>query len=235
MRFLYDLVNEKQIFPFTKATEAEDITDETTANTDSMMGRDTGASTTTRSTTSDNDGDIDMDTDNILGDSGDVDTPKELDENTPEGEDASGDENLEGDDTTGEGDPLGDDTEGGDDLSNTDDITNSLEETPDNSFEVFRKKKLHAQYLALYDTLDTDIRLLAENLPNVHDSLAFNTLSNVNNNLTQCKDYVSKILTEEFDLTEYAILVKKYVALNRVYDIAIKILEKYFEFKNSDS
>lgn len=223
MRFLYDLVNDR--FPFTKATEAEDITDETTANTDNMMGRDDGASTTTQSTAGANDGEIDMDTDNILGD-GDP-TKKQPAEDNPEG----GEGNA-GDMGEGEGDPLGD--ESGEDLSNTDDISDSLEEGSKNTFEAFRKKKLHAQYLALYDTLDTDIRLLAETLPKIQDSLAFNTMSNVNNNLTQCKEYVSEILSKEFDETEYVVLMKKYVALNRVYDIGIKILEKYFEYKTNE-
>lgn len=224
MRFLYDLVNDR--FPFTKATEAEDITDETTANTDNMMGRDTGASTTTQSTTGANDGDIDMDTDNILGDG---DPTTQSTDNTPDDREGEADDLTEGDDLGEEGDPM-DDSSGGD-LSNTDDLSASLDEGVKNTFETFRKKKLHAQYVALYDTLDTDIRLLADTLPKLQDSLAFNTMSNVNSNLTQCKEYVLEILSKEFDETEYAVLVKKYVALNRVYDIGIKILEKYFDFK----
>lgn len=230
MRFLYDLVNDR--FPFTKATEAEDITDETTANTDNMMGRDDGASTTTQSTAGANDGEIDMDTNNILGD-GDP-TEKQPAEDNPEGGEEDAGNMAEGEDMgEGEGDPL--DDESGEDLSNTDDISDSLEEGSKNTFEAFRKKKLHAQYLALYDTLDTDIRLLAESLPKIQDSLAFNTMSNVNNNLTQCKEYVSEILSKEFDETEYVVLMKKYVALNRVYDIGIKILEKYFEYKKNET
>ena len=226
MRFLYDLVNDR--FPFTKATEAEDITDETTANTDNMMGRDTGASTTTRSTTSDNDGEIDMDTDNILGDDDSTTQPAD---DTPDDKGET-DDVTEDEDKGEEADPTDDGND--EDLSNTDDLSNSLDEGVKNTFEVFRKKKLHAQYVALYDTLDTDIRLLAETLPKLQDSLAFNTMSNVNNNLTQCKEYVLEILSKEFDETEYAVLVKKYVALNRVYDIGIKILEKYFDFKANE-
>ena len=227
MGFIYDLVHEINILD--RAMEAsEDITDEVTANTDKMMGRDTGLSTTTRkSSSATNNGEIDTNTDNILGSS---------DSDDVGGDD--GDSPIQDNDQTDENSEIPNDNDAGDgmnnqdDLSNTDDISNSLKE--DNSFEKTRKIKLHGQYLTMFKTIDADIKLISEYIPKITNEMTFHTLSNVNSNLTQCKEYIYNILTMEYEKTSYAILLKKYIALNRVYDLCIKILERYFEFKKDN-
>ena len=223
MGFIYDLVHELDMLDI--ATEAiEDITEEVSANTDAMMGRDTGASTTARgSSSNDNDGELDPGTDDILGStddeydnmSGSNDEPDNDEENDNPEDNMSQDESLD---------------------NQPDDASNDLgNEMPNNTnpVDLYRKRKIHAQYVALFETLETDISLIAEFIPRISNDATLHTLSNVNNNLTQCKEYVESILIDEFDKLEYHVLLKKYVALNRVYELCIKILEKYFDYKKN--
>jgi hypothetical protein len=225
MGFIYDLFHELDNIDI--ATEAiEDITEEVSANTDAMMGRDTGASTTARKSSFDNnEGELDPSTDNILGSSEDEDDDTFGSNTNPDDEKEDGNP---------EDDMLEDESlDNPEDSENPDDLGGEIPEKKD-PVDLYRKKKLHAQYVTLFETLETDINLVSEFIPRISNGSTLHILSNVNNNLTQCKEYAESILIEEFDKLEYHTLLKKYVALNRVYDLCIKILEKYFDFKREN-
>ena len=220
MGVIFDLLSELSMDP---ALEAEDITNEVKSGTDSAMGRKSdGDGDEALAGASDNsDGEIDTNTDDILGTSENNDDSDNQSDDSSEG---SG----ENTDDTG-------DEEGGDsDDSNSDDaIKDSMEEN-DNSFEAVRKKKMHKQLLAFYETLNDDIKIINEYVPRASDDVTIKALTSINNNLVQCKEYTYRILTEEFKSLDYPVLLKKYVAMNRIYDLCIHALQKYFDAKRDD-
>lgn len=232
MGFIYDLVHDLNMLE--KATEAtEDITEEVGANTDAIMGRESGVSTTARKSTQNDDNEIDPDVDNILKDDNDSPGSNDLSETEPTDEPKDDDTSAPDEN---ESDPLNSDSpEDMNSMDNPDNMNDPLDgSNNEDDVESYRKRKLHGLYVALHETLDTDIRLIAEFIPRLSDTDVLHTLNNVNNNLIQCKEYAYSILTEEYNNTEYVVLLKKYVALNRVYDLSIKVLEKYFDYKRNE-
>lgn len=204
MGYLYDIISELNRMEI--ATEADDITGQAEKDTNSVLGKkSTNIDEGAPDINSDN-GEIDTDTDDILGtDDNDVDT----DNQTESSEENNMDESSE------------------------DDITDEeLDENMDekkNPFETSRKKKIHKQFINFYNVISSNIKLITEFMPRIVDEESIKVLNNVRNNLTECREYTYTILTEEYNILEYPALIKKYVALNRVYDLCIKILETYYE------
>lgn len=216
MGVIFDFLNELDI-----AMEADDITKDAIDNTNA-----TGAS-------DENNGDIDLNTDDILGindnggendsngtadDSGDVNPDEQNGEAPTDDSDTPTEEDA---DASGNGDS------DGLDLGET-----KGDEDP---FSIDRKKKLRNQFIHFFDILDDSIKLVTSHVPNVTDVDTIRALNNVTENLTQCKTQVYDILTDSFQKSEYHELLKKYVALNRIYDLSIKIMERYFEKYRPDN
>lgn len=210
MGIIYDMI---QLLDYEVAMEAEDITEEVQDSLDTIKGVDkqNGGGDATAGGTDNSDGNIDTNTDDILGtqsdDDGEENSENPDEEETPEGnnEDVPMDENG-----------------GGDDIS-------SQMQQNDSSFEAIQKRKMHQQFVDMFHVIVSDIKLIHEYTPKVTDRNTIRTLSNINANLVQIKEYVYQILTEEFNSLEYPILKKRYVALNHVYDLCIRTLDKYFE------
>lgn len=221
MGVIFDFLNELDI-----AMEADDITKDAIDDVNAVGASD------------ENNGEIDMNTNDILGTSdngngekGDEisDTPEgdESGDDTPDegGEDSSGDlDSAEGEENT---DSSGDET--------SDDMGLEDGGDTDDEFTLNRKKKLRDQFIHFFDILDDSIKLITSHVPNVTDTDTIRALNNVTENLTQCKMQVYDILTNNFQKSEYHDLLKKYVALNRIYDLSIKIMERYFEKYRPDN
>lgn len=220
MGYIYDIISE--LNKMNIATEADDITGDIEKDINSVgktINSVSGGNVKTNidegAPEGNDNGEIDTNTDDILG---------------------TTDDNTEDEADNQENDNDNDDEMGGDDnLDDTgeDDITDDeLDETMDkeeNPFEFSRKKKIHKQFLDFYNVISSNIKLISEFMPKVVDEESIKILNNVRNNLSQCKEYTYTVLTEEYTALEYPALLKKYVALNRVYDICIKILESYYE------
>ena len=221
MGIISDLLNKlDQLEP---ALEAEDITNEVQNNTDKTMGKDVddGGDEATAGGTDNSDGEIDTNTDDILGTSEDEQT-----------DDDTGDEDEGATNDTAEDDMSDENSEDG---SAEDTSTEESLEENDTSFEAIRKRKMHKQFISFFETVNDDIKVINEYVPLESDENTITALTNINNNLTQCKEYAYRILTEEFKNMEYPILLKKYVALNRVYDLCIRTLQTYFDLKRKNS
>lgn len=216
MGYIYDIISELNKMDI--AMEADDITDQIDKDVKNITGKNDFNRDQSSSEDKSNDGEIDTNTDDILG------------TNTNDNDDDKNTDSQDGDTNNDT------DTQDDEDTSNNNyenDITDEeLDETmqeEENPFETSRKKKIHKQFLTFYNTICSNIKIISEFMPEVVNEESLKILNNVKNRLTQCKEYTYIILTEEYNLLEYPALLKKYVALNRVYDICIKILETYYE------
>lgn len=206
------------------ALEADDITGEVKAQTSKATG------------SSEDTGEISTDTNDILGTKSDPNngTPDEGNDTSDDNSevqstdenpsDADGDGNSE-DQTDGEENPEGETS----DDSLADDSQNN-----DDKFSENGKIKMKAQMLKLYDVLTDNIDLITSYVPNTSDIDTIRTLTNVKDNLIECKETIYKTITEDFPSLEYHHLLKRYVGLNRVYEISTKIMERYFEIKKEN-
>lgn len=210
MGLIFDILNVLNSDDMDIVTEAEDITNEVKNETTNLSSDDSDGDKI------DNSGDLSLNTDNLLADS------------TSESND---DQKLEESDNNWK-----DDFDGSDD----DDSQNSLENqnsnedntTDDESFSSSRKTKLKKQFLCLFNVLDNNINLISTYVPNVTNDETIKTLTSIKENLTQCKEMIYDITTHDFKELEYHELLKKYVSLNRVYELSTKILETYFKKYN---
>ena len=222
MGIISDLLEELDMY--TIATEAEDITGDVKKESGDVSGggdddsADGGV----------NDGEIDLNTDDLLApkndknDSSENEDDASIDDNTEENSE-NGDENLENEDGG---------LEDGD-ADNSDGLDG--EETNDeDSFSKSRKKKIRNQFLYLNKMITDTIDLIGMYAPNVSDNNTTIALSSIKNNMTQSKEIIFKILTEEFKELEYHELLKKYIALTNIYDLSVKSLDTYFKKYNAD-
>ena len=214
MGYIFDVISELNRMEI--ATEADDITGQTEKDTNSAMGKKSTNIDEGAPDDSSNDGEIDTDTDDILG----------TDDNDEDTSDTA--TNDDGTDESTEEDDMDDTDDGSTDDISDEELDDTMEEE-ENPFESSRKKKIHKQFINFYDVITSNIELISEFMPRVADEKSIQILNSVKNHLTQCKEYAYTILTEEYNVLEYPALLKKYVALNRVYDLSIKILEKYYE------
>lgn len=213
----------------TTAMEADDITGDVTNQAATGAG---GDADDPDGDNIDNRGEISMNTDDLLGtqntntgnDNGNDQTQKDptqtddmnngMDENAPT-DDMNGEENPEGEMDDMNGDTPEEDGENQDN---------------DDEFSKTRKAKLKSHFLHLYEVIDNAIELVSAHLPTISDDETIHTLSNITSNLTDSKNIIYTVLTEEFQKSEYHTLLKKYIGLNRIYDLQVKTLEKYYEY-----
>lgn len=203
-------------------TEADDITGDISSQTDDIMGNDEDTNT------SEDPGDIDTNTDDILGTKTDGNNDTEPDNENTSDEDG---QSSDSDDLN-----LDDDSN---DQSNDSDISNpsdpeSQDDSQDDQFTDSRKKKIKKQFMHLYDVINNSIKLISSYTPNVVDSDYVKVSSSIKDNLSQCKEIIYDLAVDNFQNIEYHELLKKYVAINRIYELSIRSMEKYFDNKNKN-
>lgn len=201
------------------ATEADDITG-VADDAEKAIGGSSGSPAP-----SDNK-EISLNTDDILAD--DNEKSSSTDEETPTEDEPAEGEDPETD-TTEEG-AEGDTAEGEDDeFSDPDEDLMDDSNNEEDDFIKTRKKKLWGHYRTFYQNLDSALKLMNKYVPKEIKPEVIHMLTNIKNNLTESKDRVYKILTEEYQKMEYPELLKNFVGLNHIYDLSIKELEHYFD------
>jgi hypothetical protein len=220
------------IMNFLVALEAEDIT----KDVDKEMKKAIGSRSIKSTIDKDDSGDIGK-TDDILGTKGNkkedatqpvkdknTDIPEEDDTDTTNLDDENPD-NFEDDNMDSENsenlDTLGDDT-GKQDENIPSDENNIKNE------ELTNKIALRENMILFYNILSSNIKLLSEYTPDNDIEKNKDVISKVSGNFIECRDILFNILTEELESNSYVELLRKYVALCRVYDLNILILDTYF-------
>lgn len=219
MGIIYDLLTGGDSLSI--ATEADDITDDVANQADDISNGDS----------SDNTGDINTDTNDILGTKDDNssgndtsddtagDDPEAVDDGA-DSSDLNGDDfnddmgDVPDDDSSDESDPLGGDSP--DDQSDEND-----------PFMESRKRKIKKQFMHLYNVIDNSVKLLSAHTPNTTDVKYIQTIGAISDNLLQCKEIIYNLAVSDFQTAEYHELLKKYVSINRIYELSTKSLEKY--------
>jgi len=130
------------------------------------------------------------------------------------------------------------------DIDNDEEEDESVVDEEDNmndendTSEIINKKRLRRNMILFHNILTSNINLLSDYTPE-NDNIEYrDIIGKITRNLVDCKETLFSIITEELNSVKYVELLRKYIALNRVYDINIKILEKYFnnieiEYNNS--
>lgn len=203
------------------ALEADDITGEVKNDTAKAVG-------SSGEGNAEDPGEISTNTDDVLGlDNKDNGVPEEEDSDS-NGEDQDQQDDSEG---TEDGEENGDSSDndfGGD---NQDDMGDSNAENKDDPFIKNRKEKLRKQMIHLFDVLVDNIELVTSYVPTANDVTTIKTMTGIKDNLMQCKSIIFKTITEDYNDLEYHELLKRYVGVNRVYEVSTKIMENYFHLK----
>lgn len=198
------------------AMEADDITGVADDAEKAIGG------TTTSPAPSSNNKEISLNTDDLLADDKNSTTQEEKDSSEPES--PTNEENLDNEGNEDD-DEFTDPDEGLTDDSNT---------NTEDEFTKTRKRKLWENYRSFYQNLDNALKLMNKYVPKEIKPEVIHMLTNIKNNLTDTKDTVYKILTEEYRKMEYGELIKNFIGLNHIYDLSIKELENYFDQRVSD-
>lgn len=169
------------------------------------------------------DGNRDMNqTDDIFGLQGDQnggnDNPTGNEAPTDQEDDATADENP---------DDTGDDLEGETDDQNLDDTGEDDEDTSEPP-SIYQKNKLKKSMILFYRIISNDIKLLTESLTSINDVSMIATCNKVLERLRETKEYLMQEINTGLEEHPYEESLRKYVALRRVYDISIEILDKHF-------
>lgn len=205
----------------TSAMEAPvDVTGETEEGTRSALGA--NARTTDQNS---NRGDInttDMDSPGDLLTADDPDNPNDDEESGEEGgegnEDENTDEETEGEE--GEGEEGGSEDEG--DLGGE-----SPEPDASNDSEVIKKARLKENLIDLHRIIQKNTAMLAKCNVSTISTITGNANAKVIRLLRDTGDIIYELITDgKWDNTPYPQLMQKYVGLNMVFDIAVKMLNE---------
>jgi hypothetical protein len=149
----------------------------------------------------------------------------ELDVPNPETEEGAPTDNAEDTPTDDEG---GSEDAGDDQPTDTTDNIDEPE-TEEEKDEISKKIALRDNMIMLYNILSTNIDLLRSYSPNENDAESMRILFNISANLSDSKEVLFQEITTGFQEKSYVNLLKTYVAINRIYELATVSLEKYFE------
>lgn len=212
MGALYDFFN--FIYPdHSPALEAaEDITDNVEKEASNISGDENGVEMVDNS-----DGNIDTNTDDILG--------------TKDKKESGNDNDTDDNDTDELNADIGNNDDFGDDMDGDDenlDVDSSSEENVDPQ-EMKMKVLLHKNYNYLFEILDSNISIISDYTPNTMDENIIQTMAMAKERLEECKQLISSTLKNDFKNASYATLLKRYVGINRVYDLVIEMVRRVSE------
>lgn len=118
------------------------------------------------------------------------------------------------------------------DMSTEEDI-DYVDEEPNP--EVEKKIKLRENMILLHGILDSNIETLATYTPTQNTGDSSKILYDIVSNLSDSKKILFNEITNNFQTKSYPSLLKTYVAINRIYELAQKSLEKYFDGINIET
>lgn len=142
-------------------------------------------------------------------------TPTEGDDSPAEDDGGEGEELVDDEMGEGEDEPLDGDSE---------DEALEEEKTP----QIYQKNKLKNNMILFHNIVSNDINLLTESITAINDASAIGTCNKALANLREVKQFLSDTINEGLAKDPYEKSLRKYVALRRVYDIVIEILNKHF-------
>jgi len=193
-------------YDFQLALEADDITEEAR-----QMRRNTAANVDDEGDENlDNRGNIDDNTDDILGTN---ETPEETED------DPTADETEE----TAEEDPNADPAD--DEFADEDIDESGEDETPEETADDIKKRKLKKNMILFYNIISSNINIISSTDIISEDEAVNKVYINVQHLLMECKRILFEYITNDFNNDSYAQALRKYVNINKIYDICIKMLE----------
>ena len=105
---------------------------------------------------------------------------------------------------------------------------------PEDSLLFAKKNTIRDNMAYLYSIVTGDIDNLTSSLSAINDTPSLTVMNSVLMHLRNAKTYIIKTLTEDIDGLEYDELLRRYVTMKRLYDIAIHMLEIHFGDKQKD-
>lgn len=192
-----------------------DVTGDTAAGTNAALGPNS------RTGNDDNNDDIKTDANSPS------DLLSEEDDNT--GEEDTGDTNEENDDDTdnpdetGEEDPGAED--GGDGTDTAEDDNAPVDDSDDP--EGIKKRRLMENMETLHDMIQKNAAMLSKSNVSTISAIVGKANSRIISILNSTADIIHNILTDgTWEKTPYPQLMQKYVGLNMVFDLTVKMLEE---------
>jgi len=119
-----------------------------------------------------------------------------------------------------------------------DDSDNELdidEENDESNNEIELKEKLRENMVLFHGIISNNIQILSDYLPEISNNESNETTFKILKHLQDCKDILFNILTTSLKITPYAVLLKKYIAIQRVYDICIDMLQRQTDITNTNN
>ncbi len=211
---------------FLVALEAEDITSKVETETQKALGKQSISSTSKKNNI--------MKTDDILGTKSTNDKDELNDENIDDSVETDSKDDSDVEDINNVTDEDESDDTSDDNIDDPDDEDTSDDNIDENGAPVntnddyVKKIKLRENMILLYNIISANIDLLSEYAPNYNENESSKILYKVSDNLIECKNSLYNILTEELPDGNYEDILRKYIALNRVYDLCLKMMETNF-------
>lgn len=134
-----------------------------------------------------------------------------------------------------------DSQENADDISNDTDgngIDDTLEDENGNTTginlkEVYQKNKLRDNMILFYNILCNNINLISDAIGNINEAKSIDVCNRVLENLREVKSHLYRDISDKLKGSSYEDLLRDYIALRRVYDISVEMLDKHFGNINS--
>lgn len=221
---------------FMIATEVDDISIPAQAGAQSMSGKSSrGPGSATGVTGKEDIGDVDIihsgsskQDDNFDG------TPDEDDTNVNDPPSDNPEDDEEDPNATDDADEDAEDVDG----ETTDDPTN-MDDDSHNQDPAFDKNKIKDNLILFHGIISSNINLLRDCMRQITDPEMIKIYNNVIDNFQNCKTLAYELITKtNFAETAYTDLLRKYVALNRVHELGIKMIKLHsdeFGVKNLKS
>lgn len=149
-------------------------------------------------------------------------TPDAID---PDSTDPTG-EDIPEDDESSDGDITGGDSEDGEDDTTSDTDPTNMDDDSHGQDPAFDKNKIKDNLILFHGIITSNINLLRDCMRQITDpdmvTLYNNVIDNFQNCKTMCYDMITKT---DFAQVPYTDLLRKYVALNRVHELGIKMIK----------
>lgn len=165
-------------------------------------------------------------TDDIFGLQGQNNPQNDAGENTP-------DDQMNMNDPNGPDGGMNNPT-GEDDMTDEDLLAEGegIDENSNEPESIYKKNKLRDSMILFYDILKNNIDLITEAMTDINDAGLLETCNKVLANLRSSKDILFDEIDTGLEKHPYEEILRKYIALRRVYDISGEMLEKHFKAHN---
>lgn len=102
-----------------------------------------------------------------------------------------------------------------------------IDENSNEPESIYKKNKLRDSMILFYDILNNNIDLITEAMADINDSTLISICNKVLDNLRVAKDVLFKEIDTGLAEKPYEVVLRKYIALRRVYDISGQMMEQF--------